>query len=380
MARTNRTSRIAASVARAAGLPGAETMLARMQPSALGSLLLGVFRARAEGTTPSSVLAAASEGLFTPSSADGRLFHRFDAAALGAAQAFEALDVAPVGPFGACAALSGIDQNNVLTALRRAEVLADPTIALALAAAARRRAPAARQGVVRLCTSARLVRMQSLNDAPKEFTPHFRLFALVTAGRDGGEHRFETDALAEHIVTWLRLAEGLRREGFRIGAATVEISDLDAIAALCVAQGVRLEEVRAVAAAHRIGAAAEVLARSGAKLPRAVHDLRSDLGELHAHLPADAALRLERVKDRVFPAVAAAAAVTDVRLDLSRLEGLRYYRGLAFRISFDGPAGSLPVVDGGVVSWTQELLADRKERLVASAIGSEAVCKLYAPR
>jgi len=186
-------------------------------------------------------------------------------------------------------------------------------------------------------------------------------------------------SVPEHILTWLRLGEALRREGFRIGAARVEISDLDAIAALCVAQGVRLEDVRAVAAAHRIGAAAEVLARAGAKLPREVRDLRADLGDLRAHLPADAALRLERVRDRVLPAVASASASTDVRLDLSRLEGLGYYRGLAFRISFDGPAGSLPVIDGGVVSWTQELLADRKERLVASAIGSEAVCKLYAP-
>jgi hypothetical protein len=96
------------------------------------------------------------------------MFHRVDTAGLRVAEEFEALDVAPVAPFGACAALSGIDQNNVLTALRRAEVLADPTIALALAVAVavavavaeRRRDPAARHRVVRLCTSARLVRMQ----------------------------------------------------------------------------------------------------------------------------------------------------------------------------------------------------------------------------
>jgi hypothetical protein len=39
----------------------------------------------------------------------------------------------------------------------------------------------------------------------------------------------------------------------------------------------------------------------------------------------------------------------------------------------------VPVVDGGLVPWTQALLADRKERLLASAIGTEAVCKLFAP-
>jgi hypothetical protein len=59
-----------------------------------------------------------------------------------------------------------------------------------------------------------------------------------------------------------------------------------------------------------------------------------------------------------------------VRLDLSRLEGLGYYPGIALRIVFDGPAGPLPLVDGGFTPWTQALLADRKERLLASAIGA----------
>jgi hypothetical protein len=93
----------------------------------------------------------------------------------------------------------------------------------------------------------------------------------------------------------------------------------------------------------------------------------------------EAALRLDRVRERVVPAIATAFPATQVRFDLSRLEGLGYYRGLAFRISVEGPAGSLPVVDGGVVPWMQALLADRKERLVASAIGTEAVCKVCPP-
>ena len=192
--------------------------------------------------------------------------------------------------------------------------------------------------------------MQSLAGAPPGFTPHFRLFALGTAGRDTGEHRFETDTLAEHILAWLRLADGLRRVGFRIGRPTVEICDVDAVSALCSAQGVAVEELRAVAAAHRIGAAHDVLAQRGATLPNAVTDPLADLGALHARLPPEAALRLDRVRERVFPAIAAAFPGTEVRFDLSRLEGLGYYRGLAFRISFDGPSGSLllplTLVDG----------------------------------
>ncbi len=380
MARTDRTRQIAASAARAAGLPGAETALANMDPSAFGSLLLEVVRHHADHQRPSEVLAHGAEPLFGASAVDARLFHRFHSVALAVTEAFEALDLAPVAPFGTCAVLSGIDQNNVLSALRRAEVVADPTAALALAAAARRRSPPARRsGWVRLCASTRVVRMQSLAGAPTGYTPHFRLFALGTAGRDTGEHRFETDTLAEHILAWLRLADGLRRVGFMIGRLTVEICEVDAVSALCSAQGVAVEEVRAVAAAHRIGAANDVLARRGATLPNAVTDPRADLGALHARLPREAALRLDRVRERVFPAIAAAFPGTEVRFDLSRLEGLGYYRGLAFRISFDGPSGSLPVIDGGFTTWTQALLADRKERFLASAIGTELICKAYAP-
>lgn len=379
MARTDRTRRIAASVAAAAGLPGGAAALAALPPSALGSLLLDVFRTRSLAATPAAVRGAARERLFRPSAVEARLFHRFDAAALEVAREFEALDVSPVAPLGSCAALAGIDQNNVLTALRRAEVIADPTVALALAAASRRRAPGARAGVVRLCASARLVRMQSLAGAPEAFTPHFRLFALVSAGRDAGEHRFETDAVVEHVLVWLRLAGALRRAGFAIRGARVDLSDLAAVEALCTAQGVRIEDVRAVAAAHRIGAAAEVVARAGATLPAAVRDPRAELGPLHARVPAEAALRLDRARERVIPALAAAFPDVEVRLDLSRLEGLGYYPGLAFRISLDGPAGLLPLVDGGLVPWTQALLADRKERLLVSAIGTEAVCKVFAP-
>jgi len=378
MARTDRTKRIAASIANAAGLPEAEEKLAALPANALGSLLLAVHRSRAQAVTAARLRAAAGEGLFRPSSVEGRVFHRFDAVAFEAARGFEAVDVAPVAPFGACAALGGIDQNNVLTALRRAEVLADPTVALALAAA-RRRPPSGRRDVIRLCASARLVRTQSLEGAPAEFTPHFRLFALASAGRDSGEHRFETDALTEHVLAWLRLADGLRRAGFTVKGARVEFSDMAAVEALCVAQGASVEAIRAVAAAHRIGAGAEVLARAGATLPRALRDPRAELGSLHRRIPADAALRLDRVGERVLPAIAAAFPATEVRFDLGRLEGLGYYRGLAFRISLEGPTGVLPVLDGGVVPWTQALLADRKERLVASAIGTEAVCKVCPP-
>ncbi len=154
--RTDRTDRIAAAVARQLGLPDLPARLAGLDASPLGSLLLAVFRARACRLAARDIRTAHEHrGLHQPSSVEARLFHRADAAALEAAEGFEALDPSPVLPLGACTALGGTDPNSVLLALRGAEVLADPTIALALEAARRRREPSARRGApVRLCASA----------------------------------------------------------------------------------------------------------------------------------------------------------------------------------------------------------------------------------
>jgi hypothetical protein len=376
--RTDRTDRIAAAVARELGIPDLPARLTDLDASPLGSLLLAVFRARAARLSPEAIRAAADRAArHQPSAVDARLLHRADAVALEAARAFEALDLSPVLPVGACTVLSGTDPNNVLQALRGAEVLADPTVAFALEAARRRRAPASRRGApVRVCASARLVRTQP---CPPPLVPHFRQFALGTAGRDAGGHAFELDALAEHAAVWTRFAAGLRSAGFRIGAAAVEVSDLEAVQVLLRSQGVDPAEVRAVAAAHRIGAGAELLAARGVALPRDVRDPLRELGPLHARLPAELALRLDRLVERGLPAVAAACPGAAVRLDLSRLEGLGSYPGLALRVVLDGPAGPLPVGDGGVTAWTQALLADRKERFLASAMGTELLCKLYGP-
>jgi hypothetical protein len=379
--RSDRTDRIAASIARELGIPDLAGRLASLDASPLGSLLLAVFRARMARLSPAEVRAAADRAaLHRPSSVDARLLLGVDAAAFQAARGFEALDLSPVLPLGSCAALTGIDPNNVLSALRGAEVLADPTLAFALEAARRRRDPGARRGPpLRLCASARLVRTQTL-EPPPPFTPHFRMFALASAGRDKGGHGFEMEELVAHASTWVRLAEALRADGLRVGAIAVEISDLEAVEALLRAQGIDPAEVRAVAAAHRIGAAAELLASRGAELPTAVTDPRRALGALHTRLPPEAALRLDRVLERAVPALAAACPGVPVRLDLSRLEGLGYYPGLALRVILDGPAGPLPVGDGGFTDWTQSLLGDRKERFLASALGTEVLCKVYGPQ
>ena len=81
-------------------------------------------------------------------------------------------------PAGLNTVLGRIDQDNVLATVRGSEVMADPTAALALEAAVRRRAG---DGTVRLATTHRVLRLQPLSGEGIVLR-HFRLLALVTAG------------------------------------------------------------------------------------------------------------------------------------------------------------------------------------------------------
>jgi len=160
-------------------------LASEVSPSDLQSLLLHVFHLRAGALGEADVMRSAERSLLTPSRLDARVINWFDQVAFGAAEQFEALELSPVSALGLNRVLGEIDQNNVLTTIRNAEVLGDPTPALALECARRRRDPKLRAtGAVRLCASQRVIRLQPF-DVPG-FTPHFRLFALVSAGRDSG--------------------------------------------------------------------------------------------------------------------------------------------------------------------------------------------------
>lgn len=372
----SRSAELAARVERELGRPGLVAALAALPGSELQPLLLELWRARAEHATVPALSAVSSRPLLVPSPADARLLHRFDALALAEAREFEAVELSPVEPAGANALLGGVHPNNVLGALRAAEVLGDPTVALAFLAARRRRDVRARHAALRLCASQRCVRLQPV-DAPG-FAPHFRLFALTTAGRDAGEHRFEVGELWEHVVLYLRLLRAARDAGFRIDGASVEVSDVEAVAAVCAAVNVDVAEVRRAARAHRAGEAAAELRRRGVELPAAAADPGRILEEVGAEVADGVRLRLARTASAA-SRIAGEFPDVSVRFDLARLEGLGFYDGLCFRIRVDGPPGSLPVIDGGFTAWTQRLLDDRKERFLTSAIGSEHLCKLYGP-
>lgn len=201
--------------AKVAGL--ARVLGVRLGADELTSLLLAVFEERTARLTAARVLDRWERDAFVrPCDVGPHRLARATAAAYEAAQGFEAVELSPVAPLGAVSVLGPVSQKNVVSSVRNLEVIADPTNVMALECAVRRRARLAEDSRdatrVRLCASQRVVRGQ--RDEEPNHTQHFRLLATCTAGRDEGSHRFEIEALAEHVVVQVRLFDALREAGF----------------------------------------------------------------------------------------------------------------------------------------------------------------------
>jgi hypothetical protein len=304
-------------VERTLGVPGIASLLAeRLEPSDLQSLLLDVYRRVAKRRTVASMLGDHETNRFVrPSAFSPVELLEWDRAAFSALpREFDAVDLSPVCPLGASAAMGGLAQDRAVSTIRNTEVVADSTNVLALEAAIRRRAhkkAAARSdAIVHLAASHRLLRAQHYEN-PK-LSAHFKVFSLCSAGRDHGGFGFEIDALGIHITTYLAAIRAFLGSSIRL---RVLLTVLDSSPVLANAATVLLERVRGV------------------------------------------------------------FADVDAVLDPTRTVGRAYYRTLCFWIygAIDA-AEPLQLADGGCVDWTQRLLSDAKERLVISGVGSDRMC------
>ncbi len=306
---------------REAGLAGLlDVLAAKLAPTDLQSLLLETYRRRASRAAPGDVARRYAESRFLrPSPVDPARLRRFDELAFRQAAEFEAIELSPVAPLGTCSAVAAVSQNLVVSTSRNNEVCSDPTNVMALECAERRRAALGREPGsaerVRLCTSHRVIRAQHFGDAPNAW-PHFRLFAVCTAGRDAGGFRFEGEALREQAALHVGVLAAARDAGFEVGDVLLRVTPLD-------------ERSRAALAE-------KVLA-----------PLRASFPEL------------------------------DADFDDERASGRGYYATACFQVNVRGEDGAeLFLADGGFTDWTQRLLGDRRERLLISGFGTERFCQV----
>lgn len=192
-----------------------------MSASETWSLLLNVIEARARQRTPANLRHQWEHDRFVhPCYIDQRTLNELDAHLLAAAQDFEAVELSPLAPLGTCSAVALTTQNRIVSTVRGTEVVSDPTNVLALECARRLRADQTQ--VVRLATCHRCVRAQEVPKVPG-FAAHFRIFCLASAGHERKDQAFVTDALIEHIKTYLHALDRLERHGYAFPARSVKI-------------------------------------------------------------------------------------------------------------------------------------------------------------
>ncbi|MFG3707731.1 hypothetical protein ACGF7U_23785 [Micromonospora sp. NPDC047670] len=186
---------------------GARAALAGLAPADLRTLLLAVARDRAAAVRPAELVRRWRTDRFTrPAAADPRTLARVEARLWELLpDDFAGVDLSPVAPLGTCAAVAPVSQNRIVTTLRLTEVLSDPTNALAIEAAVRRRERRA-DGAVHLAACHRVLRAQDFGPGA---SAHFRLLALVSSARDSGSGSTQARLLTLHLAYWQRVLAAL---------------------------------------------------------------------------------------------------------------------------------------------------------------------------
>lgn len=367
------SDQIAKRIGRELDVPNLSELLAdKLSGSDLHSLLLAVFKRRIGEILPARLTQDNAATL--ASSVGSRLLNKVDQIAYDSASRFEAVELSPVTPLGSVSVLTGLDQANLLSTIRALECACDPTIGLALETARLRKKQDDRKETHRLCTSQRVLRFPLPSTAG--YTAHFKLFSMVSAGRDSGSFSFEVEALREHIDFYLTFVNNLRSIGFAFSQIVVQICDTRVVSHLCSQSNIDRENIKATVRARDSQSSERLLEKYAIDWPKTVKIPAQELTGYD--LPEHLLRHLTLIQEEVCAVLQGIHQDVDFSFNLRRLTGLGYYDGPCFHIKMTNDRGeSFMLADGGFVQWTQRLLGDRKERLMTSAIGTELLCRMF---
>ena len=299
-----------------------EALVNRLSLSDLQSLMLEVYRERAKKLSPRHLIVQYMQNRFTqPAKLSPQTSLEFDRLAYSLLpQDFETIELSPVCPLGTNSVVAPMDQNNTIITIRNTEVCSDCTNVLALECTLRRRAALSKNKraskKIKLCASHRLLRCQTINE-PGSYQ-HFRIFCLCTAGRDKGSFKFEIESLREHINFYILLLKESER-------------------------------------------------------------LNLTLKDIRVYLIVYDSQKLNLLQTKVVDVLKSKHADIEFNFNNDTDEGRNYYSGVRFQIyARDKSQTDFLLVDGGFTNWTQQLLSNKKERLLISGIGSERLCVCFA--
>ncbi len=311
-------SKIIQNINKRSGISNLSNILVeKIKLSELKSLLMDVYRQKMSALNVTEVFRDYKNNRFVkPSSVNLKEFLSFDLKAFSfLPPAFKTIALSPLAPLGSCSVLAGVPQNNIVTTTRNTELMADATNVLAMECAARRekllKADSKSTECIKLCTSQRHTRTQSVEN--KNFTAHFTIMALCSAGRDEGNLIFEKESLQEHISFYFNVFEN-------------------------------------IADAHWI---------------RKISVNLYDYGEPGNDDITDVIEKLLKDEEK-----------GEVIIYKNSELGKHYYSRMRFSIFVTNEKNETHMhVDGGFTNWTAKLLKNNKERILTSGMGTEYMLK-----
>jgi len=306
-------------------LPDIIQRLSDLSGSELNTLLLQVFDNQVNKITPPQLLKLYQTNRFVhPSGSDMIGLLKLEATTLELLQTngFQPIELSPAAQLGSCAVVATASQKKILSATRNTEITADATNALAL----------------------HIADLKSSGKASNKATGNQRLPA-------GEIYHFCT--VHRHIRTQELKGRGFTAH-FKVGCLVSSGRDTGSYEFECTQL---LQHLRTLDHLFRN---AYAITNIRFKLQRRDgYDNRNPLlarllDHIHRHAP-DLNVSGEE------PAVAN-----------------NYYKGIQFKMIIPFHDNEIEIADGGFVDWTQQLLGNKKERLLISGFGLELLYKLQS--
>lgn len=283
---------------------------------------------------------------------------------------FEAVELSPVSPIGINCALSAINPKVILQTIRTLEVNADPTTALAIECARRKRV-SPKIGDLHLATSHRSLRLQVF-DEEGGFTPHFRTFCLASSGRNQGRGNFVGETLEKHLKFWLDCLMRANELDFHPSEIKVAVSDIGIMEKLAtqdfLARNMLLHRTQDIDF--------HPFEEFGIDLPEIISSVKNIDGKrfgIERELK-----RLWLLEEKTINSLSLVYPEIDFFFDLARCAGIGYYDGFCIKITAENRKGKrYPLIDGGASDWIKKLASNKKEQLFVSGMGTELFARFF---
>jgi hypothetical protein len=283
----------------------------------LNSLLLEVFNQRTSRQSPAQLLKHYQSNRFVKP-ADLPVIEmkqaELDLLKIFQKNLFEPIELSPVAVLGTCSVVAPADQKKILSALRGTEVLADATntIALHISDLKKQKVWSLKNPNEKLRFATIQRHVRTQSISGKGFTPHFKIGCMVTSGSDMGNFAFEKEGLTEHILVMKEIFRGYYK--------------VDQVSFRLICRGGYANSIKL-------------------------------------------AWEVKRFVQQHYPE-------TDIQVVETSEKEIGYYKGIQYKVDIKWGDKTFEIGDGGFVDWTQQLLQNKKERLLIAGFGYDLMYRI----